>query len=822
MPDGTPRQGERRDSSLRGGFMRITNSIRIKISAAFLLLAIGPLLLLAVVLPWQSFKVQRDHEVAWQHQVAQEAVNDVLDLMGDLERGLLLVMRVNDLLKLETEQKILVLAKMRSLRDRMQHDIIDKLVLLDTRGQELAKASRTAYTPQELGERSGAAEFVVPFTTRTTYYGPVSLDATTNTPVMLMGIPIIQEKEGLLEGVLVAQIRLKEALDVITTLKMGNTGRAFIVDHSGKVLAHPDPRVVEQETHLPPSAMKTLFVKNFDGVSVVRVCEEFPLVGQNLLVVTERSVQEALGLTIRTVATIIALLFVGLAGASAFGVLVSRRLIGPIESLAETARAITAGDLSRKAQIGGDDELGSLAISFNSMASRLTGTIASLREEIAQRVLVEAQLEKHRTHLAEMVADATEELGTTNVRLRNEIEKRGEVELTLRQQRDTVQKYLDVAGVILLVLGKDGKVRMINKKGCEVLGYEEEGIVGRDWFENFLPVRNRTEFGSFFSEVMKGRIGLNETMENPVVNSSGEERIIAWHNTMLYDETGKPSGSLSSGTDVTEQKQISAELQRYRADLEELVKERTAELITTHERLESETLERKRAWEEALILAERGRLARDLHDSVSQSLYSLTLFAETGKELAARGDMARLGKCLEEVANGARAALKEMRLLVFDLRPAALEEEGLAGALQQRLDAVERRSGVKVQLFVEGNDHLPPFVEEGLYRIAQEALNNALKHAAATEVVVTIKNRGCHVEMEIADNGIGFDADAVLSAGRGMGLGNMQERAEKLGAHLNISSAAGIGTKIDVSINYQSEAQSILADTSSDAEGHEK
>jgi signal transduction histidine kinase len=204
--------------------------------------------------------------------------------------------------------------------------------------------------------------------------------------------------------------------------------------------------------------------------------------------------------------------------------------------------------------------------------------------------------------------------------------------------------------------------------------------------------------------------------------------------------------------------------------------------------------------QQAAIVEERGRLARELHDSVTQSLYSLTLLAEAGQRLAKSGDVERAREYLKRLGEIGQQSLKEMRLLVYELRPLALREEGLVGALNQRMDAVERRAGVEAHLVIEGKIELPENVEEALYRIAQEALNNALKHAAPTSVEVSIRADGKHVELEVADDGHGFDLDAAV-AGGGMGLVSMRERAERLGGTLQVISATGEGTKVKVCLS---------------------
>jgi len=208
--------------------------------------------------------------------------------------------------------------------------------------------------------------------------------------------------------------------------------------------------------------------------------------------------------------------------------------------------------------------------------------------------------------------------------------------------------------------------------------------------------------------------------------------------------------------------------------------------------------------QQAAVVEERGRLARELHDSVTQSLYSLTLLSEAGQRLAEAGEVERVQGYLTRIGDIGQQALNEMRLLVYELRPLALESVGLVGALRQRLDAVEQRVGIETRLVIGGEAgtiQLPTNLEEELFRIGQEALNNALKHAPPTSVEVLIHvvgdGTGQRVELEVRDNGQGFDLDAVRDKG-GMGLVSMRERAEKIGGRLTIRAAPGEGTQVRV------------------------
>jgi PAS domain S-box-containing protein len=199
---------------------------------------------------------------------------------------------------------------------------------------------------------------------------------------------------------------------------------------------------------------------------------------------------------------------------------------------------------------------------------------------------------------------------------------------------------------------------------------------------------------------------------------------------------------------------------------------------------------------EIAVLEERQRLARDLHDSVTQTLYGLTLFARSGRDAAEEGDAVRLSESLGELEANSLQALREMRLLLYELLPLALEQEGLVQALHQRFNTVERRAGLAVSYQAEEGLDLPRPVERHLYHIAIEALNNTLKHSGATEVQVRLAFRGSQLLLEIVDNGRGFDP---AHASGGLGFENMRERAQRLGGRLDVVSSPGAGTRVSAS-----------------------
>ena len=193
------------------------------------------------------------------------------------------------------------------------------------------------------------------------------------------------------------------------------------------------------------------------------------------------------------------------------------------------------------------------------------------------------------------------------------------------------------------------------------------------------------------------------------------------------------------------------------------------------------------------VLEERQRIARELHDSVSQALYGIGLGARTARALLDR-DPAQAVEPVEYVLSLAEAGLAEMRALIFELRPDALAQEGLVSALGKRAAALHSRYGVEVEADLGPEPGLSLEVKEALYRVAQEALNNVIKHARAHRVAVQLVEGGAGVLLSVEDDGIGFEPQAEHPGH--MGLHTMRERIEELGGTLSIDSLPGGGTRL--------------------------
>ena len=329
---------------------------------------------------------------------------------------------------------------------------------------------------------------------------------------------------------------------------------------------------------------------------------------------------------------------------------------------------------------------------------------------------------------------------------------------TLRRERDKAQNYLDIAGTIIMALNPKGEVTLMNWKGYTILGYGEEEVIGKDWFDNFIPERIRHEVKAVFEKIIGGDMDLIEYHENAVLGKGGEERLIAWHNSVLKDQGGRMIGVLSSGEDITEHKKLEKSL------------------IEIEER-------------------ERHRIGQDLHDGLGQLL--------TGIAFQVRG----LGRKLEKSSFIDSEDAAEISVLVDDaklqvsriskgLYPVDMDREGLMTALEELALSTKKMFGIPCIFLCDE----PVFIRNKtaviqLYRIAQEAVTNAVKHGKPHQIEIYLAGTYNKVTMIVKDDGIGIKhTNGQMNTG--LGLKIMRYRANLINASLNIGPDLNGGTLI--------------------------
>jgi signal transduction histidine kinase len=260
--------------------------------------------------------------------------------------------------------------------------------------------------------------------------------------------------------------------------------------------------------------------------------------------------------------------------------------------------------------------------------------------------------------------------------------------------------------------------------------------------------------------------------EYRIVRPGGDQRVLFGRARVIFSDSGRPLRVVGTVQDVTSRKQV----------------------------------------EDALALQERHRLARDLHDSVSQALFSMTLHARAAQLAFDReisDPSSTLGHHLEELRELTQAAMAEMKALIFELRPEALREEGLVVALRKHGAALAARDELMVEVESPGDRiAIPPPIEEQIYRLAQEALTNIAKHAQAKQVRIRIsapETDSGELKLTISDDGVGFDPS--LDRPGHLGLKTMAQRIQRLSGKLDVMSSQGMGTTVRATVPFQRDVQ---------------
>jgi PAS domain S-box-containing protein len=393
----------------------------------------------------------------------------------------------------------------------------------------------------------------------------------------------------------------------------------------------------------------------------------------------------------------------------------------------------------------------------------VTGLLTIVRD-ISETKKAQEELQRAHNELEIRVEQRTSELLKANALLEGEMVQRRQAEEALRQSEVKYRHLVENANSIILERDTSGNVTFLNKFAQEFFGYGEAEIQGHSVIGTIFPARDSA--GKNLEAMIEDMVhhpteyAHNES-ENMLRN--GETVWIVWTNQPLYDEEGHLSKILCNGINRTEQKR-------------------------TEETLAQQT-------KEQVAAAERNRLARDLHDAVSQTLFSASLIAEVLPRIWERNPEEGRRQ-LEEVRQLTRGALAEMRMLLLELRPSSLIEAELPYLLNQLGESINGRACLPVIVSVVGQFSFPPEVKVALYRIAQEALNNVAKHAGASQANVNLLCQSDKITLKITDDGRGFDMTGVPSDS--LGLVIMHERAEDILASLSVKSRKGQGTEVMV------------------------
>lgn len=620
----------------------------------------------------------------------------------------------------------------------------------------------------------------------------------------------------------------------IVRLRISSRGVAYLVDADGRVIYHSysaqigkdySHTLVVQQMRDPPSTGAPSGNGRDPWGNAIRTTDQHgtqivagfaPVPGTEWGLVTEIKWWLLLSASQEFQPYLLALLLLGILAPALFVSVGVRHITEPINRLIAATQNVATGDFTPLVETRSGDEIDTLSAHFNQMSAQLESSYGLLENRVQERT-------RELTILNEMAEAVNSSLDLNNI---------------LHQALEKMQQALnaDGGGVYLFDEGQS-RLTLASHLGIpDAMLYEIDTLLPGEGFNGFvaqsgcpLTVDDIKTDGRL-TRLGVLAAGLKSLACVPLYH---KEIVIG----TLYAVAFQPRTFTNQ-------------------DLTMLAS------IGNHAAI---AIENARLYQEAQQLAavkERSRLARELHDSVTQSLYSLTLLAEGWRRILQSGGTINIAEPISELGDLGKQALREMRLLVYELRPPDLEEEGLLGALHKRLSAVEKRSGVDARLIADDVVNLPRDREEHLYWIAQEALSNALKHAGADRVRIRIcapqtncvhetsprrpalaylgnhSNFVAHDDttwerndqyqngmpslneqfipsgrsqavtkaeliLEIEDNGSGFDVDRYLQPDNpsgGMGLTTMHERAAQLGGILSIDSEISKGTCVRVKV----------------------
>jgi signal transduction histidine kinase len=451
-------------------------------------------------------------------------------------------------------------------------------------------------------------------------------------------------------------------------------------------------------------------------------------------------------------------------------------LVRPLRDLLEGVRRVNAGDLYVDVPVRAEDEIGFLTGAFNEVVRSLQTLHADLQREVSERQRVEAQARASNVRLEQRVVDRTRELSALY-----------QVLAVTSQDLDLDRLLDESLGRVVMALQSDGGLIY---------------LLGEGDASGAPPLRLAAHWG--ISPGILAQVDPWPAGQDPVAWVVERRQPLLISDTTTNPRTRQSLGQASPLTLLLTPLHVGGRVLGVLGLArrpEQGFNQREITLLASIADQMGAAVERdrlRRLAQQATVLEERQRLSRDLHDSVTQYLYGLVTLTEAGQAQLEVEAWSAVGNTLSHIGKAARQALKEMRLFIHQLRPPVLEQQGLVAALHQRLAAVEGRSDVQARLLADETIQLPLPLASALYQIAQEALNNALKHAHAASITVHLGREGERVVLEIRDDGRGFEPQAL--SGGGMGLINMRERAEKAGCELRVTSLPGVGTRIKVSV----------------------
>jgi PAS domain S-box-containing protein len=445
------------------------NGLRFRLTLIFIGLAVSPAILVGAIIGQRSYSDLQEQNLVLQHEVASSARIEIMALFEGWENDLLLLDDVYRIGAIEYKEQRTILNTMLLSRQAYQ-----EIALLNTEGMEIIRLSRSeVFLEDDLESRSENEEFQFPFLHGTTYISTIRFDDTIREPLITISIPLFDRHKGRIESVLVADLRIKTIWDLVANIDLPNKGIVYVVDQTGRVVAHRNPAIVLSGTTIALPVREGR-VEGLSGMDVIITSEYLQLGDQTLFIVGEQPASAGLEKAINSLRITVVITSSALALALILVVFITRQIVKPIEKLSASTQAISGGDFSQQVEIPPiNDEIADLSHSFNIMARALK--------------------------------DREEKLQIQNVTLQTEIATRVRAGEAMRESQKNLQTLFDSIDDFLFILDEKGNIVRVNPVVQKRLGYLETELLNRSILQVHPPDR-RDEAAAIVANILAGKI----------------------------------------------------------------------------------------------------------------------------------------------------------------------------------------------------------------------------------------------------------------------------------------------------------------------------
>lgn len=686
------------------------HSIRTQLTVAFIGLAIVPLLIAGTGMVWESFIVQREQALVLQQQIGANAANRAAAFISDLERELLLLAQIQGTAPLNEEEQRLLLSGALS-----RNEAFATLIMLDENGREQTRVSREdACITADSTPSSPPDEFTTFTTSGQTHFGPILFDEGTAEPFMTMAVSALDERNELSQIALVANICLQQFWDSLAETEVGESGNLYIINQQQEVVAHRNPSLHGVRLDTP---RQEGIRSGLQGNRVVLTSTAFPTEKADLFLITERPLSEAFNLTIialiRTGGFILLVLLI----ATTLGVVLIRRITKPVEALAATVQAVTAGDLSKRVPVNHQNELGTLAQAFNAMISKLQETTASLEQRVNER---------------------TQALSKANSELKAEIAERERIAKVLGENQQELRSLLENSPDIIARFDKDLRYVYINAAVVKQLGMPPGAFIGRTSLEAGMDPEN----AKLWMDAIESVFETGKQRKHYTVHQT--KRGVRHYQTILAPVRaldGSVTSVLTITRNITEQKRMEKQLKASQKELQKNLK----------------------------ALARSNRELEQFAYVASHDLQEPLRMVASYVKLLARRYQEQLDEDADEFIAFAVEGAERMQQLINDLL--AYSRVGTHGKAFAPVDcqAIVERTIHDLQMAIQENDAtvtcdaLPTVTgdESQLTQLFQNLISNAIKfrREAPPQVHISAVDQEGEWRFAVRDNGIGIEPE---------------------------------------------------------------